>query len=152
MFNTLSIRKTQMKPQDYHWMCIRISKIKSSVNTKGRQGYRYITMQNTDHKGDLFWSRVFTQLLKHFHHRTQRNDWVVIHKQDLLIFRDTHSSEMLIGIWYVHFDYFIYCCCSVAKSCPTLCDPMECNTPVFPVLHCLPEFAQTHVHWVGDAI
>ena len=36
-------------------------------------------------------------------------------------------------------------CCSVAHSCPTLCDPMGCSTPGFPVLHCLPEFAQTHV-------
>ena len=44
------------------------------------------------------------------------------------------------------------CCCSVAKLCLTLCDPMECSTPGFPVLHHLLEFAQTHVHWVGDAI
>ena len=36
--------------------------------------------------------------------------------------------------------------------CPTLCDPMDCSTPGFPVLHHLPEFAQTHVHWIGDAI
>ena len=43
-------------------------------------------------------------------------------------------------------------CCSVAKSCQTLCDPMECSMPGFPVLHYLPEFAQTHVHWVSDAI
>ena len=42
--------------------------------------------------------------------------------------------------------------CSVAKSCPTLCDPMDCSTPGFPVLHYLPELAQPHVHWVGDAI
>ena len=33
-----------------------------------------------------------------------------------------------------------------------LCNPMNCTTPGFPILHCLPEFAQTHVHWVGDAI
>ena len=44
------------------------------------------------------------------------------------------------------------CCCSVAQLCPTLCNPMDCSTPGFPVLHCLPELAQTHVHWVGDAI
>ena len=37
-------------------------------------------------------------------------------------------------------------------SHPTLCDPMDCSTPGFPALHCLPEFAQTHVHWVDDAI
>ena len=43
-------------------------------------------------------------------------------------------------------------CCSVAKPCPTLCNPMDCSTPGSPVLYYLPEFAQTHVHWVGDAI
>ena len=42
------------------------------------------------------------------------------------------------------------CCCSVAHSCPTLCNPMDCNTPGFPVLHHLPELAQTLVHWGGD--
>ena len=41
---------------------------------------------------------------------------------------------------------------SVAKSCPTLWDPMDCSTPGFPVLHCLLEFAQVHIHWVSDAI
>ena len=44
------------------------------------------------------------------------------------------------------------CCCSVTQSCPTLCSPMDCSTPGFPVLHRLSGFAQTHVHWVGDAI
>ena len=44
------------------------------------------------------------------------------------------------------------CCCSVAQSCPTLCDPMDCSVPGFPVHHQLPKFAQTHVHWVSDAI
>ena len=39
-----------------------------------------------------------------------------------------------------------HCCCSLAQSCPTLCDPMDCSTPGFPVLHHLPELAQTHVH------
>ena len=42
--------------------------------------------------------------------------------------------------------------CSVAKLYSTLWDPMDCRTPSFPVLHYLPEFVQTHVHWVGDAI
>ena len=44
------------------------------------------------------------------------------------------------------------CCCSVALLCLTLCDPMDCSSPGFPVLHHLPEVAQTHVHWVGGAI
>ena len=42
--------------------------------------------------------------------------------------------------------------CSVAQSYLTLCSPMDCNTSGFPVLHHLRELAQTHVHWVGDAI
>ena len=45
-----------------------------------------------------------------------------------------------------------YSCCSVIKLCPTLCDPTDCSTPGFPVLHYLPKFVQTHVHCVSDAI
>ena len=41
---------------------------------------------------------------------------------------------------------------SIAQSCPTLCDPMDCSMPGFPVHHQLLELAQTHVHQVGDAI
>ena len=41
---------------------------------------------------------------------------------------------------------------SVAQSCLTLCNPMNRSMPGFPVLPYLLEFAQTHVHWVGDAI
>ena len=46
----------------------------------------------------------------------------------------------------------VCCCCSVAKSCLTLCHTMDCRMTYFPVLHCLSEFAQTHVHWISDAI
>ena len=41
---------------------------------------------------------------------------------------------------------------SVAQSCPTFCDPMDCSTPSLPAHHQLLEFTQTHVHWVGDAL
>ena len=41
---------------------------------------------------------------------------------------------------------------SVAPSCLTLCDPMNCSTPGLPVHHQLPEFTQTHIHWISDAI
>ena len=41
---------------------------------------------------------------------------------------------------------------SVAQSCLTLCDPINRNTPGLPVHHQLPEFTQTHVHWVGETI
>ena len=43
-------------------------------------------------------------------------------------------------------------CCSVAQSHWTLCDPLDCSTPGFPVLHHFLELAQTHVHQFGDAI
>ena len=46
----------------------------------------------------------------------------------------------------------LICCCSRAKLYLTICDPMNCSTPGFPVLHYLLELAQTHVHWVSDAI
>ena len=44
------------------------------------------------------------------------------------------------------------CCCSVAQLCLPLFYPMDCSTPGFHVLHYLLELAQTHVHWVADAI
>ena len=44
------------------------------------------------------------------------------------------------------------CCCSVTKLCPTLCNSMDCSMPGIPVLLYLSELAQTHVHWIGEAI
>ena len=48
--------------------------------------------------------------------------------------------------------FFISICRSVAQLCPTLCNPMDCRMPGFPVPHHLPEFAQVHVHCISDAI
>ena len=42
--------------------------------------------------------------------------------------------------------FSISTCCSLVKSCPTLCDPIDCSTPGFPVLHYRSEFAQIHAH------
>ena len=44
------------------------------------------------------------------------------------------------------------CCCSVAQLCLTLCDPVDCSMTGFPVLHYLREVAETHAHWVSDAM
>ena len=44
------------------------------------------------------------------------------------------------------FGSFVINCCSVSQLCPTLSHPMVCNIPGFPVLHHLPDLAQTHVH------
>ena len=53
-------------------------------------------------------------------------------------------------MWNSVFNYLKFS--SVTQSCPTLCIPTDCSRPGFPVLHHLPELAQTHVHWVGDVI
>ena len=51
-----------------------------------------------------------------------------------------------------HLRVCMFIWCSVAQSCPTLRNPMNCSMPGFPVHHPLLELAQTHVHWVSDAI
>ena len=48
--------------------------------------------------------------------------------------------------------YCVYCCCSAVQSCPTLCHTIECSMPGPSVPHCLPKFAQVHVHCINDAI
>ena len=55
-----------------------------------------------------------------------------------------------ICFWGFFSQILFPCCCSVTQLCPTLREPMDCSTPGFPVLHYLPEFFQTHVHWVND--
>jgi len=63
------------------------------------------------------------------------------------------TSTSFNGLMGPHKYYFIYCCCcSVSKSCLTCWDPMDCSMPGLPVPHHLQEFAQVHVHWIGDAI
>ena len=53
---------------------------------------------------------------------------------------------------YRSFKYYLVRFSSAAQLCPTLCDPMNHSTPGLPVHHRLPEFTQTHVHQVSDAI
>ena len=77
----------------------------------------------------------------------------------LLFFFNIELSGFFVCFGYLLLIRYILCkyllpfiCCSVTKSCPTLCYLMDCSTPGFPVLHCLLEIVQTHVHWVDDAI
>ena len=55
-----------------------------------------------------------------------------------------HSTFSYTAQISLHFSY-VFCCYSITKFCPTLCNSMDWSTPGFPVLHCLPQFAQTHV-------
>ena len=63
-----------------------------------------------------------------------RHDWAMKHAR-------THSWRCSKRWW-----------CSVAQSCLTLCDPMNCSTPGLSGPHCLPEFAQFYVHCISDAV
>ena len=67
-----------------------------------------------------------------------------------LLLLSSHWICSHLGVWAWAMRLFVYC--PAPKLCQTLCEPMDCTMPGFPVLHCLPEFAQTHVHWVSDAI
>ena len=62
-----------------------------------------------------------------------------------------HRSSSLLML-FICTDFNDYQFSSVAQSCPTLCDPMNRSTPGLLVHHQLPEFTQTHVHRVSDAI
>ena len=70
---------------------------------------------------------------------------------------DTRNSRF-VSVWEVKKRVLLNWLCTgssvqfMAQSCPTLCDPMDCSTPDFPVHHQLPELAQIHVHRVSDAI
>ena len=77
-----------------------------------------------------------------------RNPWVLCQGQSQKIPPSQYDKNWLNIIHAQH----VIRCCSVAQSCPTLCSPMDRSTPGFPVHHHLLELAQTHVHWVGDAI
>ena len=62
-----------------------------------------------------------------------------------------HRTDQLQLPWHLSLGH---CCCCflVTKACLTLCNPMDCSIPGFPVFHYLPEFAQTHVHYISDVI
>ena len=72
---------------------------------------------------------------------TRRSAWVPGSPQRA----QYHGTCLWAGMLWFQFS-------SVTQSCATFCDRMDCNMPGFPVHHQLPEFTQTHVHWVGDAI
>ena len=65
-----------------------------------------------------------------------------------------HKSRLSLVLWPTDGRFQLFppccpCCCSVMKSCLTLCDPTNCSIPGSPISHCLLEFAQIHIHCVG---
>ena len=76
--------------------------------------------------------------------------WMGAHKQGVQRF--FRNLTIINGPPSEGDNQFNCCCCLIAHSCPTLCDPMNRSTPGLPVHHQFPEFTQTHVHRVSDAI
>ena len=88
---------------------------------------------------------------------TQGSNLGLLHYRQIL-YHLSHQGSLYLEWFYLFFNpplyIFLYCLqySSVAQSYLTLCNPMNRSTPGLPVHHHLPEFTQTHVHWVGDAI
>ena len=82
-------------------------------------------------------------------HSQQKQDWelTVVQIMNSLL----SNSDLNWRKWGKPLDHSVQFS-SVTQSCPTICDPMNRSTPGLPVHHQLPEFTQTHVHRVGDAI
>jgi len=78
------------------------------------------------------------------------NHWIARGVPGLTDLKREKLRELATGIQNNNFHSVQFS--SVAQSCPTLCDPMNCSMPGLPVHHQLPEFTQTHIHRVGDAI
>ena len=73
--------------------------------------------------------------------------------------RSINNAEKPKIAWCVNWNHYLSICsgnsnicCSVTQSCLNICDPVDGSTPGLPVCHQLPEFTQTLVHWVSDAI
>ena len=93
------------------------------------QGTHKSLLQHHSSKASVFWHSTFFKVQ-------------LSHPYD---YWKKYSFVLIIICFYVIYS-------SVTQSCPTLCDPMNCNTPGFPVNHQFLEFTQTHVHRVSDAI
>ena len=106
-----------------------------------------------------------TQLALYKEHRARSSEPWILALDPITVCTLSKSLDFLCvsyQITHVNINGYIYIVskcsqnprslCSVAQSCLTVCNPTDCSTPGFPVLHYLPEFAQIHVHWVGDAI
>ena len=77
--------------------------------------------------------------------------WQFLKKSSMNVFGVFLQKGPQYTIFCTNFSKYRFCCL-VTQSCPTLCNSMHGSMPGFPVLHHLPGLAQTHVHWVGDAI
>ena len=106
----------------------------------------------------LFYERLYNSYfqqdsslrLKFFHIRIQLL-LIIIFKFYLFLLKENCFTEFCCFLSNLNMNQSSDQIRSVAQSCPTLCDPMNCSTPGLPVYHQLLEFTETHVHRVSDA-
>ena len=104
------------------------------------------------HSNPLWWKGHLSFL--RFHPSTAFQSLLLTRRATPFLLRDSYSISRYNGHLNYIFPYWsiLVQIRSVAQSCLTLCDPMNHSTPGLPVHHHLPEFIQSHVHEVGDAI
>ena len=135
---------------------LKIPEYKSLMTDKGGSSPGHYKWEQKGTKVKLFWiSYIFQrkQLLtgKNLVSMTIRvHLYIPINGYLVIQSREGMNSFFLFLVHY--YSYHSVQFSSVAQSCPTLCNPMNCRTPGLPVHHQLPEFTRTHVHRVGDAI
>ena len=112
------------------------------------QGFLVIRALPTTFRGSIFWSHVYVFYEMEIQSLDHVYEFVYIYCK----LRDFQLLKHLFGIMPCGLTRYSVQFSSVAQSCPTLCDPMNCSTPGLPVHHQLPEFTQTQVHQVCDAI
>ena len=94
--------------------------------------------------------------MSHTHPKLQRKlennlkVWDVASPKKLTSEVRMNRKDIAVAFSRICHDHFLLLLLLVTKLYLTLCDPMDCSMPGFPVLHCLLEFAQTHVNWVDD--
>ena len=126
------------------WMNEKRSDIKIQVNDSGKQIKRKICTWESKDPDFIVASTVFI-----WDYKTPLS--LIVFTDIMKVITQTLQSYDYNYMWDTVYIY-IYQFSSVAQSCPTLCDPMNRSTPRLPVHHHFPEFTQTHVHRVRDAI
>ena len=127
---------SSITPHQFHWWSTKhfLKTLRNSNMISFGKIWACLYNRCLPHTFILFSSHCFTEI----------DCWKVLNGLLLLRF----------SVFFFYQFYFFMTCqfSSVAQSCPTLCDPMDCSMPGSPVHRQLLELAQTHIHWVGDAI
>ena len=110
------------------------------------------------------WETVNQTILMHRAHNTGRQFsnsvisciymWIVFVDSTRCRWQKIHESQLVAVLAWdrILVSSRLYVLSSVAQSCQTLCDCIHCSTPGLPVHHQVPEFTQTHIHWVSDGM